>query len=207
MSKDVNVDSENTVELSSKRLQPKIFCVGLNKTGTTSFGDAMKLLGYRRLGWTHRYSPALVLRYFEERYEPLFRAAYNIDIAEDLPWPLLYKELDQHFPNAKFVLTTRLTEERWLKSISNHIKGNYIGHKLLYGYFHPRENPDAFVEKYRSHNEAVREHFKNRPEKLLEICFEKGHGWQEVCSFLGHDTLPDFSFPHSNKSKVKPADQ
>ncbi|MFM2198912.1 MAG: hypothetical protein RLZZ505_2344 [Verrucomicrobiota bacterium] len=161
----------------------------------------MKLLGYRRLGWTTRLSPPLVLRYFEKRYQPLFRAAYAVDIAEDLPWPLLYKELDEHFPNARFVLTTRLTEEKWLKSISNHIKGDYIGHKLLYGYYHPRENSDAFLEKYRSHNEAVRQHFKGRPEKLLEMCFEEGDGWEKLCPFLGLHTIPQFPFPHSNKAK------
>jgi hypothetical protein len=32
-------------------LKPKIFVIGLSKTGTTSIGDALEMLGYRRLGW------------------------------------------------------------------------------------------------------------------------------------------------------------
>ena len=31
--------------------EPRVFCIGLNRTGTTTLGDACQLLGYSRLGW------------------------------------------------------------------------------------------------------------------------------------------------------------
>jgi hypothetical protein len=34
---------------------------------------------------------------------------------------------------------------------------------------------------------------------LLEICWEKGHGWKELCAFLGKD-IPKIALPHENKS-------
>jgi hypothetical protein len=44
--------------------KPKVFVIGLSKTGTTSMGDALAQLNYTRLGWSDIYSRYLVITTF-----------------------------------------------------------------------------------------------------------------------------------------------
>lgn len=187
-----------------RQLRPKIFCIGLNKTGTTSFGDALAMFGYQRCGWATSLSPRLVREYFEGDLSTIRNVAYKFDVLEDLPWPLVYQEMDQHFPNAKFVLTVRESPGKWLESISKHIVNEYEGHRKIYGYFHPRENEQAYLTRYNEHNEGVTKHFEGRPEKLLTMCYENGDGWEKLLPFLGIRGMPIAPWPHSNKAGTQP---
>ena len=183
------------------RLKPKIFCIGLNKTGTTSFGEALKKFGYGWVGMSPRY-----MNYYKAGdMNSLFKVAYNYDVLEDIPWPLAYKELDQHFPNAKFVLTTRETPEKWLKSITDHIISEYDGHEYIYGHFYPKGNESAYLNKYNKHNSEVIKYFKDKPGKLLSMCFEHGDGWDELLPFLGIKGRPRSEWPHVNKAGSQPS--
>ena len=58
--------------------------------------------------------------------------------------------------------------------------------------------PDG-VRGYDRHNDAVRAYFRNRPQDLLEICWERGDGWQAICEFLQRP-LPDVPIPHDNRA-------
>lgn len=189
----------------NKYPQQKIFCIGINKTGTTSIGDALKILGYRRLGWQDNISAALTLRWHEGKIERFVELSKKYDVFEDIPWCLVYKEMHALYPNAKFILTTRSTDEKWLNSICKHVKrngrSNWIGHYLIYGSYNPEEDTQMYLNKYNSHNEEVREFFKDKPGKLLEMCFENGDSWKEICDFVGLDEIPEVEFPHSNPAK------
>lgn len=164
----------------------------------------MKMFGYKRSGWTTSHSPRLLKELFEGNLQSIYNTAYKHDVMEDLPWPLVFKEMDQHFPNAKFVLTIRDTPEKWLRSISKHIISNYEGHRNIYGYYHPRENEQAFLDRYIEHNQSVTEYFKNRPDKLLTMCFENGDGWSKLLPFLSISGTPVADWPHSNKAGTQP---
>jgi hypothetical protein len=50
---------------------------------------------------------------------------------------------------------------------------------------------------YNEHNNAVKEYFVGRPDDLLVVCWEEGHGWSEICGFLGLP-VPELPFPHKN---------
>ena len=41
--------------------------------------------------------------------------------------------------------------------------------------------------------------FRARPGDLLNVCWETGSGWQELCAFLGKP-VPEIPFPHENKA-------
>jgi hypothetical protein len=45
----------------------------------------------------------------------------------------------------------------------------------------------------------VIDYFSNR-DNFLIICFEKGHGWKELCRFLDKP-IPSVPFPHVNKGR------
>jgi hypothetical protein len=183
---------------------PKIFCIGWHRTGTTSIGAALRRLGYRVGGW----EPAcgeLIVKWHRGDLAPIMARAMAFEAFEDNPWPLVFAEMDAAFPQARFILTTRATEAVWLDSIRSHTAVRYPGRAerqmLIYGTADPVNDGDRYVARYLAHNAAVRSHFKDRPGKLLEMCFERGDGWAKLCLFLAKWPVPDEPFPHKNKSR------
>ncbi|MCI5060005.1 MAG: sulfotransferase [Alphaproteobacteria bacterium] len=174
----------------------KIFCIGFQKTGTTSLGKALGMLGYDVCGPIGVTNPDIdrkALAWAVERVP-------DYDAFQDNPWPLLYQELDRLYPNSKFILTTRKPRS-WLKSMRQYF-GNYeaAAESWIYGDgITPLKNPLKCLRRFKRHNREVRQYFKDRPDQLLEIDFSKGHGWNEICEFLGC-TVPEQPFPRSNKS-------
>ncbi len=187
-----------------------IFGIGLNKTGTTTLGDAGEILGFKRLGWVrlrdghedgHRQpfgSDGLTRDWLEGRTDHLIEVASGFDLVEDLPWPLVYREMAQAFPDARFVLTRRTSPETWLASIVKHQIGA-TGVKWgkiitsIYGSPSAAKDPELYVERYNSHLNEVRAFFAGS-DRLLEVCWEEGDGWPQLCGFLGVPA-PDVPFP------------
>jgi hypothetical protein len=97
----------------------KVFCIGWQKTGTTSMGAALKILGYRVGGW-ESVNGQLVLSWHEGNLAPIIARAQKFEAFEDFPWPLVYRELDARFYASKFVLTVRKDEQTWLRSFRSH---------------------------------------------------------------------------------------
>ena len=182
----------------------KIFCIGLNKTGTTSFGDALQNIGLKRLGWRGTLCANLFLRWYEQKREPFIEAARKYDVMEDLPWPLVYDWMEQTFHGAKFVLTTRESTEVWLKSIQAHILrhdsrpyGRFYGHRMIYGSYDPLADATIWAARYEHHNASVRKYFSTKPGKLLDLVVGNGDEGEKLAAFLGYDK--PIVFPHSNK--------
>jgi len=187
----------------SENPKPKVFCIGFQKTGTSSVRDALASLGYRVKGVFGREVSLEELRAsFVERGLAL---AAEYDAVEDMPWPLMFRELDQAFPGSKFILTVRDTD-RWYASIAGHFGAHpYHIQQLTYGEDAPA--PVGHEERYRqvyiAHNEAVRSYFADRPDDLLEIWLERGHGWAELGAFLGLADAPEGPFVHTNSSSQR----
>ena len=73
-----------------------IFGLGLNKTGTTSFGDACELLGMTRLGWrtSARFGSHELLKLWDRReVDKLVDVARHFDAFEGFPWSPMYQEM------------------------------------------------------------------------------------------------------------------
>lgn len=181
-------------------LSKKVFCIGLNRTGTTTCGAAFRELGLKLWGW-NSHSAEFTLRWHEGNFsQEMMNAVQNHDAFTDIPWCMLYQELDRIFPESVFVLTKRKSVEIWLRSIQKHIakSPNWVGHYLIYGSYDPVEDAEFYIQKYNSHNENVEKYFSSRPEKLITLCWERGHAWYELCNFLNLP-VPDIAFPHMNK--------
>lgn len=175
----------------------KIFCIGFQKTGTTSLGKALELLGYRVCN-----PDVLVIdpRIQDKALKYAIEKIPHFDAFQDNPWPLLYKELDQIYPGSKFILTVRRPRS-WLKSMKQYF-GNYeaAAESWIYGEgITPRRNPHKCMRIYKRHNEAVQDYFKDRPQDLLVFDLSKGSQWEQLCGFLGVP-VPSVPFPRSNKS-------
>jgi len=172
----------------------KVFGIGFHKTGTTTLELVLKKLGYKVLGC----KVSLAQKLFDKQYDDVLSLTEDFDALQDNPWPLLYKELDQKYPNSKFILTIR-DEQKWISSVVNHFGKNHTDmREWIYGVGFPEGNEDIFLKRYKKHNQEVLKYFKNRHEDLLVVNWESGDSWNEICNFL-NETIPNRPFPHANK--------
>ena len=88
-------------------LSPLAVCVGLNRTGTTTFGDAAEILGFSRLGWGER-SDCLMKRWNQGQRDVLLDVAGRYQVLEDFPWPLIYRDLAEAFPARQVRLDAKI---------------------------------------------------------------------------------------------------
>lgn len=181
----------------------KIFGIGLNKTGTTSLGQALELLGYSK----HLKSDLNLLNAWNTgNIEVIQEAVDKNEVFEDWPWPLTYEWAAKQYPGAKFILTTRISSEKWFQSLCKHADktGPTQFRKIVYGHEMPHDFKAHHIAYYENHNKEVRSFFNEQglASELLEVCWENGDGWEKLCQFLGHE-IPDKDFPAANKSGGK----
>lgn len=171
----------------------KVFGVGMSKTGTTTLGTCLELLGYQpHIGFEPQLKKWLESGGDVER---ILKLAESYQAFEDSPWYHIYRELDVRFPGSKFVLTVR-------RDTLTHAKSSWA-HGVRRGQRTGAPTKEYLEEKsriYEAHNNAVREYFRDRPNDLLVMCWEKGDGWKELCDFLG-EPIPDAPIPHANQGR------
>ncbi len=183
----------------------RIFGIGMHKTATTSLHTAFRVLGFDSGHWKSvRWAKQIWMEMTETGKSRTLEKRYALS---DLPFTLLYRELDIAYPGSKFILTTR-DEESWVESVRRHfsdannfrdtwLKEESFGekiHKELYGI--TEFDAGIFLERFRRHNAEVKEYFKNRPGDLLIMDMSAGTktGWLELCGFL-KQPLPDVPYP------------
>lgn len=178
----------------------KVFGIGLNKTGTTSLGQCLQMLGFRHSSFSLSLLEQLALG----QLDPLLATVSAYDSFEDWPYPLAFNILDRHFPESRFILTRRSSPERWLESLQAHALRTEPpqapwARSLVFGYPFPQLNPKHHLHIYNRHLQQVRDYFKDRSHHLLEVCWEEDASWEPLCAFLGCP-VPDAPFPHANRA-------
>ena len=175
----------------------KVFGIGLNKTGTKTLGACLRTLGFRNKS----YDLELLGAWSTGNLKEIFSVSDRYDSFEDWPWPLLYKEFDQRYPEARFILTLRKDPSAWFDSLCRHAvrTGPTEARKIVFGHEMPHSFEEEHLALYNCHREEVIRYFHGREDKLLILCFEKGDGWHELAGFLGFP-VPDAPFPHMNPS-------
>lgn len=201
----------------------KIFCVGRNKTGTTSIHRAMMDLGYR--AGNQRQAELLFRDWARRDFRKLKSYCKTAEFFQDIPFslPYTFQSMDMCFPGSKFILTER-DPEQWYSSMKLfHLKSSVHGDKALslealkdatycykgfayetkvLVYDLPGDDPydrDTLIEHYLFHNKMVKDYFRNRPNDLLVIDVTSEGAYQELCEFLGKKPLYE-SFPWENKT-------
>lgn len=174
----------------------KVFCIGFHKTGTSSLGAALAVLGHRVAGPFGVRDPDIAAHAVDKAV----RRAADHDAFQDNPWPLLYREMDERFPGSRFILTVR-DEDEWLQSVVAHFGGvSTPMREWVYGAGagDPVGHEAVYLERLRRHVDDVGRHFADRPGDLLVMDLARGDGWPELCGFLGVDP-PGVPFPHANR--------
>ena len=171
---------------------PKVFVIGLSKTGTTSLTAALRILGY------------------SAKHLPEVSEIRRFDAVADISVAVMFRTLDKWFPGSKFIYTTR-DEESWLNACERHFSESTVSRDRWFRELRMRVfgcayfDRSLFTEAYKVHDDRVREYFAGRDDCLVLNVRELG--WEPVCAFLGKP-VPDLPFPWEKKgfnpSSVKP---
>jgi hypothetical protein len=123
----------------------------------------------------------------------------GVDAIQDSPCAFLYRELDAAHLGAKFILTTRDTED-WLESYRRYFpdQNNALRH-WMYGVDQLSGNEAKYREVYEGQMAEIIAYFADRPDDLLVMDLGKGDGWLKLVTFLGERALKPF--PHANRGE------
>jgi len=183
----------------------KIFCLGLNKTGTKSLHTALEILVLKSSHFTVKEgNMKQIVAENHKKGLPLMTSIEDYDVYID--WNtyktgLLFKQLEEQYPGSLFILNTRDLNS-WISSRKKHIQRNLEKHpekRLLVnqpGWY--KVDVDKWVAQRRDLHKKVLKHFGNRDDFIIvDVC--SGEGWKKICKFLQVD-IPEINFPHKNKS-------
>ena len=203
--------------------RPKVFCIGQNKTGTTSVEAVLKQLGYK-MGKQAK-AELLIHDWAKRDFKEIVKFCRSADAFQDIPFSndFTYEILDYAFPDSKFILTLRNNKDEWFESIKRfHTKligkerlptaedlkvfpYRYKGWmwenmQLKYGIDETTlYDYKIYTDHYERYNQIVREYFKYRPDDLLVLNLADSDAMKKLHEFLGFD-FDGSKMPHLNKS-------
>ena len=175
----------------------KVFCLGFQKTGTTSIEWVLQDMGYQ-VAKAYKQSDAKFSKMLENRdLSEIKRVSELFDAFQDIPWFIFYKEFDQWYPNSKFILTIR-DSASWWNSFLRYFRTEYYPlFRSVYGFNNPVGHKEGLVSRFEKHNHEVIQYFINRPDDLLVIDVGEKRALEKVSKFLGKETSYD-KMPHKN---------
>ena len=211
-----------SINLSSNKA--KVFCIGLNKTGTTSMAKTLNDLGY--IVGSQRLAELLLDDWGNRDFRSLINYCYTAQAFQDIPFslPYTFQALDGYFPYSKFILTVRDNSEQWYNSLTqfhakffgkgkiptindlkeaDYIYPGYIYKLFMWTFNTPEEDPynkNMLISNYEIYNAVVQDYFKFRPDAFLMINLSESDSYQKLCEFLGKPYHNEI-FPHENKTE------
>jgi len=214
------------VRAQRTRMPGKIFCLSMQRSGTTSVGDWLESHGLNRAGSPTSVRTGWTRMWFEGRYDAIFETPefQAAEILEDDPWwcPGFHRELASRFPDALFILLTRDPDE-WFDSLCHHSGGMNPGWTDVHARIYDREadlrellraNPGIdpaspsmlsivgrgphYKAMYERHIEEVRATFAATPERLFYGRLDDAGSFEALCGFVGVKRNPRLPIPRSN---------
>jgi len=206
------------------RKKNKVFCIGQNKTGTTTIEAVLKSLGYK-IG-DQRKGELLIKDWAVRDFKNIVKLCKTADAFQDVPFSndFTYTVLDYTFPNSKFILTVRNDKDEWYESLTRFhtklvgkgrlptaddlkaFKYRYKGFvwdamQVKYGIDETTlYDYKIYTDQYDMHNQRVIEYFKYRPNDLLVLNVAEENAMEKLYTFLGIPYDGEI-MPHLNVSK------
>lgn len=203
----------------------KYFCVGRNKTGTTSLKKAFEDLGFT-IGRQEEAERLHDKYFFDHKFDEIIKYCKTAQVFQDVPFSHseIIEPVDKAFPGSKFILTVRDNPDQWYNSITKyhakrhglngriptyediincpyHSKG-FLKRLTIDAHGTTAEDPynkEILTAHYERHNQAVLDYFKDRPDDLLVINISDPDAYQKFVDFIGVDSPYDH-FPWENKT-------
>jgi hypothetical protein len=190
----------------------RIFCLGVNRTGTTTINQCFQELDLTPVASANTYPPEAeqrISRFFRyKNYQDMLELAGQYRAFQDWPWNMwsMYRHLDSGFPDSHFILTERDPDSWWRSTESwLNTSGPEILHRLQLHLRVDQPSRETMTESYLRYNQDVKRYFRGS-DKLLVMDVEKGDGWEKLCRFL-RLPLPAGPFPHRNRQDYRTADK
>lgn len=206
------------------KTETKVFCIGFNKTGTTSLNHFMEVNGFNC--GNQAQGEILIRDYANSNWTPILKHCQTAQFFQDLPFsaPRTAAVLAEAFPEAMFILTERESAEIWYQSICSFHKKYFLAkentpnadelkkstyrypgfaweaNRALYN--SPASDPyNASILKtsYTTHNADVRALF-NGKDNFLTLKIEDPLAITKLENFLGISSTIK-SMPWLNKTK------
>jgi len=211
--------------LRPRRPDP-LFCLSMQRSGTTTVGDWLESHGLERAGYPTSSRLGWTMLWMQGDYEAIFRSSefLSAEIFEDDPWwcPDFYRFLAERFPTARFILLTRDAND-WFDSLCHHSGGLNPGPTKVHARIYKREHHvQALIDKdplcdpmrpgllsvlgheshyksvYLKHNQSIREYFSATPGRLFDGCLDNPQTLIDLCQFAGIKHNPAIPIPRSN---------
>lgn len=202
--------------------QRRIFLIGFNKCGTTSFHDYFKANGITSVHWRAN-TLALALHRNRAAGRPLLEGidrwtAYtDMNCIPGSPWgrsnsddaPLIegcryFSDLHQEHPDALFILNTRDPSD-WLRSRLQHDQGRFAAAYLQAlagdGIRNRRQLKQRWLTDWYQHHAEVWTYFQSKAPKQLLLFHISATPVGKLNRFLApHFTIRSPQFPHHHQS-------
>jgi hypothetical protein len=207
----------------SKKENKKIFCIGFNKTGTTSLSDLFLTEGFKVA--PQRPFELLLDEYLNKEYfkitDLIKKEYYDYRFFQDVPFsfPDFYKHLYKEFPKSIFILSVRNSSEEWYNSLIrfhsalikliiptanlNDIKNintwvYTVMTKVHNGLEDDIYNKENLIESYEKHNNDVIDFFKGK-DNFIKINLSNPEDFKNLQEFLNIKFKSE-KFPHLVKT-------
>lgn len=219
------------MNLKELNIKGKIFCISMQRSGTSSVGFFLEKWGLKHLvrptlqkkllNWT-----AAALK---EEHEKIIESDVfkEYEVFEDDPFWVdgFYKILHKEVPGSKFILLDR-DPNSWFLSMIRHSKGYTNGIAEKHAKLYKREEelnwlkkfvPDFDVRKhkmslfdkpqhymniYTTYNENAKRYFENNdPEALFYGSLSDKNVWKDVAQWLNLPELDEPYLTHKHKAK------
>ncbi len=195
----------------------KVIGAGFGRTGTKTLKDVLEQLGfgpcYHMYEVHDRPADIDVWRKAADGELPDWDRLFQ-GFNAGVDWPIcnFWKELSEHYPDARFILSER-DPEAWFGSISKTIFETFrippeegsefyslrqMTRALIYRNIFDEdvENKAHVLAAYARHNEAVK---AGLPAARL-LSYDPSEGWEPLCAFLDVP-VPREPFPHTNTTQ------
>jgi len=195
-----------------------IFCIGYNKTGTTSLAEFFRINGFKVA--PQRPFEKNVDKYIDCDFESILHMIENeyseYSFFQDVPFSLpgMYVHLYKRFKTAKFILSVRDNESEWYDSLVNHhssikdkssfyIKGGWIRKVIKKSYGTNDDdiyNRESLTESYVRHIKDCEDFFSDKPGSLIKINVSDPNSPDMIEEFIGSNFTKK-NMPHLNKRR------
>ena len=181
----------------------KVFCLGFQKTGTTSVDWVLQDMGYQVSKAYKQPDIAFCEMLKQGDLSEIKQVAKLFDAFQDIPWFLYYKEFDKWYPGSKFILTIRESKSWWRSFLRYFRTERYPLFEYVYGFDNPIGHKEALVNRFERHNREVVEYFKERPDDLLVLDVSEDKALEKISIFLGKSSTYE-KMPHKNAALIIP---
>jgi len=205
------------------RDKAKFFCIGRNKTGTTSLEREFRALGFI----VGRQRTAEILCdecYARREFGPIIEYCQSAEVFQDVPFSLpdTFRHMDKAFPGSKFILTVRDDPEQWYQSLirfqsrmfgrngtlptaddlrnATYVRRGWAYNRVrTYGTSDDDiYNRERLIAHYVRHNNDVMKYFADRRGDLLVINLAQPDAYARFLEFVGAHSERS-GFPWENR--------